>query len=88
MINLDKVNAKGEKRLQSYCLNCHILKAGNGDGGRFHHRPTLLGSLAAESVPTKTTELLTVTDNYYKAENNGSPSASFLLFLLFLLFGH
>ena len=92
-----QADAKDDNRLRNYCLKCQVLNSENEESAHFNGEPedgtTLLkrfqfGSLVAETVAKETTELLTITDTYYDTQNNGSPSVSFLLFLLIYCFGN
>ena len=92
-----KTDVKDDNRLRSYCLKCQVQNSENEEIAHFLGEPEdgtkvakrfQFGLLVAETVAKETTELLTVTDNYYETQNNGSPSVSFLLFLLFYCFGN
>ena len=89
--------SNGYKRIESYNLHCQINKlqneenrhfVSNPEDGASLHKVRKFGSLVAETFSMKqTTELLTVTDNYYKVQNNGTPPSFFLFFVWFYLFG-
>ena len=93
----DKPDAKDDNRLRSYCLKYQVLNQENEESAYFLGDPEdgtkvakmfQFGSLVAETVAKETAELLTVTDNYYKTQNNGSPTVSFLLFLIIYCFAN
>ena len=88
----------GNKRLESYSLKHQIIEPQNEEKRHFVSNPEdgaslrkvqKFDSLVAETFSMKqTTELLTVTDNYYEVKDNGSPSTVFLFFVWFYLFGN
>ena len=89
--------SNGYKRKESYNLQHQINKPQNEEKRHFVSNPEdgaslrkvrKFGSLVAETFSMKqTTELLTVTDNYYEVQNNGTLSSFFLFFVWFYLFG-
>ena len=88
----------GNKRLESYSLKHQIIKpqkeenrhfVSNPEDGASLRKVQKFDSLVAETFSMKqTTELLTVTDNYYDVQNNGTPLSCFLFFVWFYLFGN
>ena len=87
-ILIEMVYAEGDNRFKSYCLMCQIGKSGKEENVGFIDKHAENGKEPGPlfSKP-ETTELLTVTDNYYKTQNNGlHNSISFLIFLFIYLF--
>ena len=81
------VYAEGDNRFKSYCLRCQIGKSGKEEDVGFIGNLEENGKEPGPLFSTETTELLTVTDNYYETQNNGlHNSVSFLLLLFFYFF--